>query len=164
MITFFFEMVLFLTSIFMILLVLVQRGKGGGLAGAFGGMGGQSAFGTKAGDLFTRITIGAAIFWIILCLGAIAYLSSVEPEAAKNMLNVGGEAPAETTDATGTGGNEAATDTEGGTTPATAPSTGAVTPTAPAAPATSATTAPATPAAPATPTETTPAPATPATP
>ena len=50
------------------MLVLIQRGKGGGLAGAFGGMGGQSAFGTKAGDLFTRITIGVAAFWIILCI------------------------------------------------------------------------------------------------
>jgi preprotein translocase subunit SecG len=55
-----------LTSLFLIVLILIQRGKGGGLAGAFGGMGGQSAFGTKAGDLFTRITIGVAAFWIIL--------------------------------------------------------------------------------------------------
>ena len=30
----------------------------------FGGMGGQSAFGTKAGDVFTRITIGTATIWI----------------------------------------------------------------------------------------------------
>jgi preprotein translocase subunit SecG len=59
---------LLLTAIFLIVLVLIQRGKGGGLAGAFGGMGGQSAFGTKAGDLFTKITIGVASFWIILCL------------------------------------------------------------------------------------------------
>jgi preprotein translocase subunit SecG len=59
---------LFLTAVFLIVLVLIQRGKGGGLAGAFGGMGGQSAFGTKAGDLFTRITIGVAAFWIILCI------------------------------------------------------------------------------------------------
>ena len=29
-------------------------------------MGGQSAFGTKAGDLFTKITIGVASFWIML--------------------------------------------------------------------------------------------------
>ena len=57
-----------LTSLFQILLVLVQRGRGGGLAGALGGMGGQSAFGTKAGDLFTRITVGVAGFWIVLCL------------------------------------------------------------------------------------------------
>ena len=55
------------TAIILILLVMVQRGKGGGLAGAFGGMGGQSAFGTKAGDLFTKITVGVAAFWIVLC-------------------------------------------------------------------------------------------------
>ena len=57
-----------LTALFLILLILVQRGKGGGLAGAFGGMGGQSAFGTKAGDTFTRITVGVAAFWILMCL------------------------------------------------------------------------------------------------
>ncbi len=59
---------LFLTAVFLIILVLIQRGKGGGLAGAFGGMGGQSAFGTKAGDLFTRITIVTALFWGVLCI------------------------------------------------------------------------------------------------
>ena len=48
--------------------MLVQRGRGGGLAGALGGMGGQSAFGTKAGDMFTRITVGVAAFWIVLCI------------------------------------------------------------------------------------------------
>jgi preprotein translocase subunit SecG len=62
---------LLLTAFFLIILVLVQRGKGGGLAGAFGGLGGQSAFGTKAGDLFTRITIGVAGFWILLCVFAV---------------------------------------------------------------------------------------------
>ena len=65
---------LLLTAIFLIVLVLIQRGKGGGLAGAFGGMGGQSAFGTKAGDLFTRITIGVAAFWIVLCIVSVIWL------------------------------------------------------------------------------------------
>ena len=53
------------TSLFMICLVLIQRGKGGGLAGAFGGVGGSSAFGTKAGDIFTKITIGVAMGWMV---------------------------------------------------------------------------------------------------
>ena len=53
-----------LTSVFMILIVLVQRGKGGGLAGAFGGAGGSSAFGTKAGDLFMKITVYVSLFWM----------------------------------------------------------------------------------------------------
>jgi|SRR3972149_388924 len=63
-----FMILLIITAFFLIVLILIQRGKGGGLAGAFGGLGGQSAFGTKAGDLFTRITIGVAAFWIILCI------------------------------------------------------------------------------------------------
>jgi preprotein translocase subunit SecG len=57
-------------ALFLIALVLIQRGRGGGLAGAFGGAGGQSAFGTKAGDLFTRITVVAAAIWIVLCIVA----------------------------------------------------------------------------------------------
>ena len=64
------------TAVFMIVLVLIQRGKGGGLAGALGGMGGQSAFGTKAGDLFTKITIGVATFWIVLCIIAVKLLGT----------------------------------------------------------------------------------------
>jgi preprotein translocase subunit SecG len=72
---YFFGILMFLTAVFLILLILVQRGRGGGLAGAFGGMGGQSAFGTKAGDLFTRLTMGAATFWIILCILAVSMLN-----------------------------------------------------------------------------------------
>lgn len=67
---------LLLTSLFLILLVLIQRGRGGGLAGAFGGAGGQSAFGTKAGDTFTKITIGVAAFWILLCILSINVLAT----------------------------------------------------------------------------------------
>ena len=57
-----------LTAFFLILLVLIQRGRGGGLAGAFDGMGSQSAFGTKAGDVFTKITVAVAAFRIVLCI------------------------------------------------------------------------------------------------
>ncbi len=59
---------LFASSLFLILIVLVQRGRGGGLTGALGGMGGQSAFGARAGDTFTRITVVTAIFWILLSM------------------------------------------------------------------------------------------------
>ena len=67
---------LVLTSLFLIMIVLVQRGRGGGLAGALGGAGGQSAFGAKAGDVFTRITIGAAAVWILLCVLAVKMVGS----------------------------------------------------------------------------------------
>jgi len=53
----------------------VQRGRGGGLTGALGGMGGQSAFGTKAGDLFTRITIVVAALWVLLAMAALKVLN-----------------------------------------------------------------------------------------
>ena len=59
-------------SLFMMLLILVQRGKGGGLTGALGGMGGASAFGTKAGDVFTKVTVITSIIWITLCMITIA--------------------------------------------------------------------------------------------
>lgn len=65
---------LMFAGLFLIGLILLQRGRGGGLAGAFGGMGGQSAFGTKAGDVFTRITIGVAAAWILLCAGSVVAL------------------------------------------------------------------------------------------
>ena len=45
---------------FLILVILLQRGRGGGLAGAFGGAGGSSAFGAKTGDVFTWITVVVA--------------------------------------------------------------------------------------------------------
>lgn len=66
---------LILTAVFIILLVLIQRGKGGGLSGALGGMGGNSALGTKAGDTFTWITYCAATFWCLLSLLAIKLLN-----------------------------------------------------------------------------------------
>ena len=71
--------VLLLASVFLILLVLIQRGKGGGLAGAFGGAGGSSAFGTRAGDTFTRITIYTAAIWILLIMFLIKMTQPITP-------------------------------------------------------------------------------------
>lgn len=73
-------------SLFMILLVLIQRGRGGGLAGAFGGMGGQSAFGTRAGDTFTRITIVLAVVWVLLA-GGLGMIMRRDAEASKSGKN-----------------------------------------------------------------------------
>ena len=71
---FLFSFLLSIISLFLILLVLVQRGRGGGLTGALGGMGGQSAFGTKAGDMFTRVTIISATVWILCAILAVKLL------------------------------------------------------------------------------------------
>ena len=68
--------VLMLLCLFMILIILLQRGKGGGLVGAFGGLGGSSAFGAKTGDVFMKITIYATFLWFLLCLGGRYILTS----------------------------------------------------------------------------------------
>src|SRR5580765_5497040 len=92
--SYFLAILLIITSIFLILVVLIQRGRGGGLAGAFGGLGGQSAFGTKAGDLFTRVTIGVAAFWIILCAASVKLLSEGSRSAlAPNLGKPASSAP-----------------------------------------------------------------------
>ncbi len=75
-VSFVLKLALLLIAIFMILLILVQRGRGGGLAGALGGPGGSSAFGTKAGDTFTRITSYTALIWMALCIVAWVYFSN----------------------------------------------------------------------------------------
>lgn len=62
------NVLILLTGVFLMLLVLIQRGKGGGLSGALGGVGGSSAFGTRAGDQFTKITVYVALFWIFLIM------------------------------------------------------------------------------------------------
>jgi preprotein translocase subunit SecG len=60
--------VIILLGLLLILTILIQRGKGGGLIGAFGGAGGSSPFGSKAGDTFTRITITMAGIWVLLIM------------------------------------------------------------------------------------------------
>ncbi len=62
------NLILFLLGAFLILLVLIQRGKGGGLIGALGGAGGSSPFGSRAGDQFTRLTIYVALIWLFLTM------------------------------------------------------------------------------------------------
>ena len=79
------EILLFMCSLFLMALVLVQRGKGGGLTGALGGRGGQSAFGSKAGDAFTKITIVTASILIFLCMMTIALFNP--PPAPASILN-----------------------------------------------------------------------------
>jgi preprotein translocase subunit SecG len=49
--------------------VLLQSGKAADLAGAFGGMGSQTAFGPRgAATLLSKVTTGSAIVFMITCL------------------------------------------------------------------------------------------------
>ncbi|EMI19708.1 Preprotein translocase SecG subunit [Rhodopirellula maiorica SM1] len=78
-------------SLFLILLVLIQRGKGGGLTGALGGPGGQSAFGSKAGDTFTVITVVVATVWAFSCAFTMWLLGTHAPTTtADSVIKSGG--------------------------------------------------------------------------
>ena len=131
MVSYLLMVLLFLTGLFLVLLVLIQRGRGGGLAGAFGGMGGQSAFGTKAGDVFTRVTIVTAAIWILLCALSVKILGSSDQHVAidesvpatqsdkdKAQTTAAGTAPGNTAPGNTAPGNTApastATDTKAG--------------------------------------------------
>lgn len=121
-----------LLSLFLILIILLQRGKGGGLVGAFGGMGGNSAFGAKTGDVFMRITIVAACIWFVACVGGRYILGMKSGSALQDQVGVATAPvePASATDATAPAEPAPATDA---TAPAeTAPATDATVPTEPA--------------------------------
>jgi len=54
------------SAVSLILLVLIQKGRGGGLSAAFGGAGGSSLLGTKTGDFLTWVTIGLVAVFLLL--------------------------------------------------------------------------------------------------
>ena len=62
--------VLVFLSVFLMLIILLQRGEGGGLSGAFGGMGGDSAFGVKGDKTFKKLTAAIAGLFVILVIVA----------------------------------------------------------------------------------------------
>jgi preprotein translocase subunit SecG len=84
-------------------------------------MGGQSAFGTKAGDVFTRITIVIAIIWVILAGGS-GYLLRAAAEQRGKLFGEG-KADSTVTDKAGESGmgtksGEGAGETDSTTSPA----------------------------------------------
>ena len=98
------NVLIWLVSLFLILLILIQKGKGGGLAGAFGGPGGQSAFGSKTADAFTKITLYVAGIWVAMIIIMIwlvqpkAVVSSTDglPQISKEGAPVEGAPKSET--------------------------------------------------------------------
>src|SRR6266480_2274313 len=74
-----------IVGIFLILLILIQKGRGGGLASAFGGAGGNTAFGSKTGDVLTWTT--SVVFGVFLLL-AVALNKFAE---ARNLIASGGQ-------------------------------------------------------------------------
>lgn len=82
--------VFLMICIVMILLVLIQRPQGGGLSGAFGSGGGggagQTAFGTKTGDVLTWATI--AIFVAFVSFAIILNFATRPADPASNIQTI----------------------------------------------------------------------------
>ena len=81
---------LIVISIAMILIVLVQRPQGGGLASAFGGAGGggtDTVFGGRVGDALTYMTV----ITFIIFLGLAVALNLVDSD--EQVANQGAESP-----------------------------------------------------------------------
>ncbi len=67
----------------LILVILLQAGRGQGLASASFGSGNvQSLFGTRAGDFLTKATTAAAICFLLTCIG----LDVLETHKSRSLL------------------------------------------------------------------------------
>jgi preprotein translocase subunit SecG len=77
----FLSIVYVFVCLFLILVVLLQSGKGGGMGAAFGGGASREVFGgAGAGNILTRLTaVGAALFMVLSA--TLAYMSSSNPKA-----------------------------------------------------------------------------------
>ncbi len=91
-------MVTFLTIVhilicfFLILVVLLQPGRGGGLGSAFGGAGQQVFGGRGAGNFMTKLTwVSAALF--IATSVSLAYMASSGDRSLMERSEQTGEAP-----------------------------------------------------------------------
>jgi preprotein translocase subunit SecG len=69
--------------LFLILVVLLQQGRGGGLGSAFGGAGQQVFGGRGAGNLMTRVTWVCAMVFIMTSV-SLAYIASSGDRSLKN--------------------------------------------------------------------------------
>ena len=73
------SIIFLVVAVLLIMLILIQKGRGAGLAGAFGGAGGHSAFGTKTADVLTKLTaILGGVFFLLAILTAL-FMRKTEP-------------------------------------------------------------------------------------
>jgi preprotein translocase subunit SecG len=87
----------------LVLVVLLQSGKGADLAGAFGGGGSQTAFGSRGPASFlSKVTTGAAIVFMITSI-ALSGLTSTSASKSVMENTKGATAPAPKAPAPGSG-------------------------------------------------------------
>ena len=82
-------------SLFLIAVILLQAGKGGGLSDTFGGSQMQNLFGTKSTTVLTKLTAVCAIGFIATCI-ALAVMSSHKARSIVDNVRVPHAATAQT--------------------------------------------------------------------
>lgn len=84
--------------VLMMLIILIQKPRGGGLSGAFGGAGGgtQAAFGAKTGDVLTLATI---VFFVLYMFLAMGLTWATAPDTGAPATTAPVSVPVDTTDA-----------------------------------------------------------------
>ena len=103
-----------LSAFCLIFIILIQKGKGGGLSGAFGGLGAGGLLGTKTGDFLTWVTIGLVVAFLGLGVIMVKFYKPSGPEIPTTELQQPGpstETPAES------GGTETPAESQGTETP-----------------------------------------------
>ena len=83
--------------LFMMLVILIQKPRGGGLSGAFGGSGGsaQAAFGAKTGDVLTWFTVICFSAFLLLAVGLTWSIKPIDagPESIIEPVQTDGDQP-----------------------------------------------------------------------
>jgi preprotein translocase subunit SecG len=91
-----FTIIFGIASIAMILIILVQRPQGGGLASAFGGAGGggtDTVFGGRVGDALSWMTVAAFVLYLGLAISL--NLISPTPSAGQTQAPAATQGPGE---------------------------------------------------------------------
>jgi preprotein translocase subunit SecG len=72
-----------LLAVGLVLIILIQKGRGGGISAAFGGGGANSLLGTKTGDFLTWVTIGLVT---VLLVGAVVMGKFMRPQGSSGLV------------------------------------------------------------------------------
>jgi len=93
-----FTFILVIASLFLVFLVLLQRGSGqGGMGAAFGGGMAESAFGGETNKVLTRATVVTSVLFFVLGLGL--YMAQISRHKDDTATKVDMEAMVATADA-----------------------------------------------------------------
>ncbi len=86
-----------LVCLFLLLVVLLQQGKGGDIASAFGGSSSQAAFGARSGA--TLLTKATTVLGVLFMLGALGLAIVYERGPSTSILSGKGGTPVQQTPA-----------------------------------------------------------------